>query len=357
VRREDFRGSAKIPAKAYTSGEFVDVPDLREDAEAPHDRTGEFGIRSAVAVPLRLTPLDVESDAEMGRPRVIGVVYMDRGGRDTLLRSAAREALEVLASEAAVAIENARLYRDSVERIRIERELEFARVVQQALLPGRTQSFPFCEAAGCNVPSRQIGGDFFDCFLRADGSLAFLLGDVAGKGPPAALLAASTHGMLSIFAELSASPAETMGRLNRAFRRRAPEGKFVTLFYGVLRPDGQLLYCNAGHNPPFLLSAGARPSSLETGGLPIGVLESECYEVGEIRLGKGDAVVVYSDGITEAESESGELFGEARLLASLEAASRSDAEDLLEAVLQGVRGFVGEREASDDVTLLVVRGR
>lgn len=353
--RDAFQGSSSVPAKAYSSGEFVDAPDLVEGAGAAHDRTLQLGIRSAVAVPLRLSRIDVEADAAMGRPRVIGVVYMDRSGRGAFLRPTAREALEVLAGEAAVAIENARLYRDSVERARLDQELAFAARVQQALLPERTLRYPFAETAGCNVPSRQIGGDFFDCFLLPDGNLAFLLGDVSGKGPSAALLAASSHGMAGIFAELSTSPAEAVTRLNRAFCRRAPTGRFLTLFYGVLRPDGTLTYCNAGHNHPLWLAAGKKPMGLETGGLPIGVLESEAYEEGTIRLGKADSVVVYSDGITDAESEDRELFGDERLLASLQSSGGASAEAILDSVLASVRGFVGLREPSDDVTLLVVR--
>ncbi len=355
LSREDFRGSRSIPERAYATGEVVDVPDLVEGGGNKHQMTVELGIRSAIAVPLRLLPLHVVADADIGRARITGVVYLDRRGRGALLRNATREALEVLAGEAAVAIENARLYREVLERQQLQKDLEFAQRVQQDLLPERMSRFPFCETASCNVASRQIGGDFFDCFRLPNGSVGFVLGDVAGKGPPAALLAAVAQGMLGAFADQTASPAETMSRLNRAFYRRSRPGRFITLFYGVLQPEGRLVFCNAGHNYPYLLSPGVPPRQLEKGGLPIGVVEGEAYEEDAVQLAPGDTVVVYSDGITEAESRGGELFGEERLLECLARSEGVSAELRMQAVLRCVSEFVAGHEASDDLTLFVVR--
>lgn len=352
---EEFRGSRKVPERAFAGGVVVDEPNLEEIPDGRHGETIQIGIRSAIAVPLRLVPLESLAIGTEEKARIIGVIYLDRRGRGALLTSSAREALEALAAEAGVAIENARLYREVVERQRTQQELEFARRVQEALMPERLSHYFFCETAGTNIPSRSIGGDFFDCFQLPDGSVGFVLGDVAGKGPAAALLAASAQGMLVVNAMNTVSPAEAMTRLNRAFCRRVPIGRFVTLFYGVLHPDGRLVFCNAGHNFPYLQPTGGDPRELETGGLPIGIVEDGAYEEETLHLRAGDKLIVFSDGITEAETKDGDQFGEDRLRECLQSLREASAEESMERILEDVTDFVAGHEASDDITLFVLR--
>jgi serine phosphatase RsbU (regulator of sigma subunit) len=240
-------------------------------------------------------------------------------------------------------------------RARVEQEIRTAADIQQALLPPRSYEAPSCTAVGASIPCRTIGGDFFDYFDLGGDHSAFTLGDVAGKGPPAAILAAMVQGLVVSHVGPGIAPAETMDRLNRALLRRVVEGRFATLFYGCLEGNGRLVTCNAGHNPGFLFRAKGGMERLEEGGLMIGAFDFATYAQQETVLAPGDTLVLYSDGVTDAESPSGEQFGEERLLACLEGARAAEPTALLDHVLESVRGFVAGHPPADDVTVMVVR--
>ncbi len=248
--------------------------------------TVALGIRNVLCVPLRLVRYLDRAEA-VGEERRIGVLYLDSREKGSLLSNSTRAALETLATEAAVAIENARLYRETMEKARMEQEMRIAAEIQQALLPkagrvGRATS----DAAAASLPCRSIGGDFFDYVDLSDGSFGFALGDVAGKGPPAALLSAMMQGMFAAQAAGSDSPSRTIGKVNLALYRRGIESRFVTLMYGSLQANGQLLYCNAGHNPPLVVGKnGFR--RLECGGPIVGLFESASYEEETVTLVAG----------------------------------------------------------------------
>jgi sigma-B regulation protein RsbU (phosphoserine phosphatase) len=240
-------------------------------------------------------------------------------------------------------------------RAREEQELRIAASIQQALLPPRSYEAASCSATGASIPCRTIGGDFFDYFELGDGCLAFALGDVAGKGPPAAILAAMVQGIFASNVKPGMPPATTVDRVNRALLRRAIEARFATLFYGCLDRAGKLISCNAGHNPGFLFRADGTMVRLEEGGLMVGAFDFAFYAEEESVLAPGDTLVLYSDGVTDAEAPGGEQFGEERLLASLERTRTHSPAAILEALLEDVRGFVGDHPPADDVTVLVVR--
>ena len=285
---------------------------------------------------------------------LIGVLYLDSRERGQLMSSAAREALEAVAGEAASAIESARLYREATEKARIERELQLAAEIQRALLPEALHSGAHFDVAAASIPCRSIGGDFFDYFNLPDGQFAFTLGDVAGKGPPAALLTAMIQGAFAAQVTSTDSPAALMAHINRTLIRRAIQSRFVTVMYGVLAPDGLLTYCNAGHNPPILLGrSGVR--RLGTGGLILGLFPHAIYEEETLQLEDGDTLVVFSDGVTEALNTAGDEFGEERLLPCIEGYRSSPPELLLDRVLATVRTFAASAAQNDDVTALVLR--
>jgi len=249
--------------------------------------------------------------------------------------------------------------RQIVDRIRKEareeQELRIAAEIQQALLPPRSIAGATFAAAGASIPCRTIGGDFFDTFELADGRLGFALGDVAGKGPPAAILAAMVQGIFASHVGAGAGPAETLDRVNKALLRRAIESRFATLVYGVLSPDGALVASNAGHNPTFLFRADGRLERLDKGGLMVGAFDFAAYEEDRAALRPGDTIVLYSDGVTDATSPSGDQFGEDRFLASLGTAHRETPEDLVARLIAEIRAFAAGEPPADDVTLLVVR--
>jgi sigma-B regulation protein RsbU (phosphoserine phosphatase) len=187
-----------------------------------------------------------------------------------------------------------------------------------------------------------------------DGSLGFALGDVAGKGPPAALLSAMMQGIFAAQAATADRPSQTISRVNLALYRRGIESRFVTLMYGVLDPDGRLIYCNAGHNPPLVIGrSGVR--RLERGGPIVGLFDSAVYEDEAIKLASGDWLVVFSDGVSEAMSASGEEYGEARIIACVEQNVALEPQKLLEALFTDVREFAKGAAQSDDITAMVLR--
>jgi sigma-B regulation protein RsbU (phosphoserine phosphatase) len=232
--------------------------------------------------------------------------------------------------------------------------MRIAAEIQQALLPKAGRSGAYFRAAAASLPCRSIGGDFYDYVDLSDGSFGFALGDVAGKGPPAALLSAMMQGIFAAQAAGSDSPSRTIARVNLALYRRGIESRFVTLMYGSLQPNGQLLYCNAGHNPPLVIGAnGFR--RLECGGPIVGLFESASYEEETVTLAPGDWLIVFSDGVSEALSATGEEYGEGRILSVVQRNVELEPQKLLEAVFSDVREFARGAAQNDDITAMVLR--
>jgi serine phosphatase RsbU (regulator of sigma subunit) len=349
-----FDTSRKIPEQVFATGKELVIADLPEGNLADaHLATIAHGIRHVLCVPLLLVRYVDQPGAPI-ESRPTGVLYLDSREKGTLLSQATREALETLAAEAAVAIENAQLYRESVEKRRIDDELRIASQIQQALLPRSRTRGSFYDASGTSIACRAIGGDFFEYIDLPDGSFGFALGDVSGKGPPAALLTAMLQGMFSTQAFAPVEPAEMMTRVNRALLARGIESRFATIFYAILRADGRLTYCNAGQNPPLLFSAsGVR--KLETGGMIVGLFPYASYQQEDVQLAAGDALAIFSDGVSEALNGSGEEYGEARIQAAVAPNWLEPSDAVLQALLESVRGFAQGAPQNDDVTALIVR--
>jgi len=373
-----FETSRKIPEEVFRTGEVRIESDLLDSSLADkHMGTIALGIRNVLCVPLRLVRY-VDQATAPAEDRRIGVLYLDSREKGTLLANPTRAALETLAMEAAVAIENAQLYRAALEKARLEQEMRTAAEIQRALLPTRTRVGRFFDAAAEMMPCRSIGGDFFDYIDLPDGRFGFALGDVAGKGPPAALLAAMLQGTLAAQAFASAGPAATLLSVNTALVRRGIQGRFVTLFYGILGPDGRLTYCNAGHNPPLLISraagvpgAAAAPGwaagvpgaaaalawpgvrRLDRGGPIIGLFEGIGFEEETVTLEPGDSLVMFSDGVSEALNTSDEEFGDERILRSVDGLG-DEAQRRLGGLFEAVSRFAGDAAQHDDVTAMVV---
>ena len=349
-----FATSRKIPEEVFRTGEPRIVADLLDgDLANVHMGTVALGIRNVLCVPLRLVRY-VDKAENVGEERRIGVLYLDSREKGSLLSGSTRAALETLATEAAVAIENARLYRETMEKARMEQEMRIAAEIQQALLPKAGRVGAYFRAAAASLPCRSIGGDFYDYVDLTDGSLGFALGDVAGKGPPAALLSAMMQGIFAAQAATSDAPSRTISRVNLALYRRGIESRFVTLMYGVLTADGKVTYCNAGHNPPLIVGAsGVR--RLERGGPIVGLFEAATYEEETVKLAPGDWLVVFSDGISEAMSATGEEYGESRIIDCVQRNAALDPGRLLDALFADVREFARGAAQSDDITAMVLR--
>jgi sigma-B regulation protein RsbU (phosphoserine phosphatase) len=349
-----FDTSQKIPQQVFVTGREMIVADLMDGTLAgQHMGTVALGIRHVLCTPLRVVRYVDRADASIAHEPV-GVLYLDSREKGQLLSTATRNALEAFATEAAAAIESARLYREAAEKARLERELELAAEIQRALMPQAVRSGGHFEVAAASIPCRAIGGDFFDYYNLAGGELGFVLGDVAGKGPSAALLTAMIQGMFATQVGVASSPAGLVASVNDSLIRRGLQSRFATVMYGALSGDGQLTYCNAGHNPPILFARNG-VKRLETGGLILGLFEQATYDQETVTLDPGDVLVVYSDGVTEALNADGQEFGDERLLDCIQKDLDASPAELLDRLLSAVRGFAAGAAQHDDITALVLR--
>ena len=347
-----FTTSEKIPREVFRTGQSRTVADLMEgDLAGQHDRTIAVGIRHVLCVPLRVAAM---SAAAAGDLKTIGVLYLDGREKSTMMSDATRASLEAFATQAALAIDSARLYAESAEKARTDRDLRIAADIQRALLPEPAFDAGIADLAAASIPCRTVGGDFFDYIDVGDGGFGFALGDVAGKGPPAALLAAAVQSNFAAHAPVSKTPADAMERINKALLRRAIEARFATMFYGAITPDGKLSYSNAGQEPPLVVRANST-AWLEEGGPVLGLLSIATYNFDTVPLAPGDLVVVCSDGVTEARNIAGDEFGRDRLLEALDGRHGSKPEAVLEHVLGLVKTFSQGAAQADDITLLILR--
>jgi len=241
-----------------------------------------------------------------------------------------------------------------LEKVRLDKELTVAVEVQRALLPNTRHSTTFCEAVGDSIPCRSIGGDFFEMVHLEPGDFAVALGDVGGKGPASALVAATIQGMLAVEVENRHRPAEILANLNRQLFRRGIAPRFATLFLGALSPTGRFVYANAGHNSPIVLTRNGF-QRLTIGGTILGAFSESTFEEGTVALSEGDSMIMFSDGVTEASDIHDQEFGEDRLLSYLAAVGDDAPTSVLRGILGSVREFCDGAAQSDDITAAVIR--
>ena len=242
------------------------------------------------------------------------------------------------------------------ERLSLKGELEVAREIQLALLPKGTYASGDMEISGVTKPANTVGGDFYDVLPQSDGSIVLTLGDVAGKGSPAALLMALLLAALRTLVEERMSPAALVARLNIQICRHSPASRFITLVYGVYDPaSGRLIYVNAGQNPPLIRRRDGRFEKLAGTGIALGLFEHATYEAAETVLAPGDMIVLYSDGITEAEDPAGQPFEESGLEMVIERSAERPAFAVTTDVLAAVQDHAHRARFADDLTILVLK--
>jgi sigma-B regulation protein RsbU (phosphoserine phosphatase) len=245
------------------------------------------------------------------------------------------------------------------DRLSLKRDLEVAREIQQAMLPEGTWSGPGVEAFGITKPANTVGGDFYDILPQPDGRVIVALGDVAGKASPAALLMALLLAMMRTLVDEGLTIAQLVSRLNTQIGRHAPASRFITLFVASYDPrTGEMEFVNAGQTPPLLRRQNGTVERLMTGGIALGLFEGSKYESGRARLERGDALVMYSDGITEAEDPSGQPFDEAGLERTLAlypgAFPNASAASIGEAIFDAVERHRRDSRLADDLSVLVL---
>jgi sigma-B regulation protein RsbU (phosphoserine phosphatase) len=242
------------------------------------------------------------------------------------------------------------------DRLSLKDDLEIAREIQQAMLPAGTFSTPELSACGLTRPANTVGGDFYDILPTPGGDVIVALGDVAGKGSPAALLMALLLAMMRTLVDEGLDGAALLDRLNIQVSKHSPASRFITLFYARYEPaSGRLTYVNAGHTPALLQRRDGSFERLLGGGVALGMFEGSTYEAHETTLAPGDLLVIYSDGITEAESPAGQPFEEAGLEAVLREADPEDPRAIGRTVLAAVERHAQDFKLADDLTVLLLR--
>ena len=255
------------------------------------------------------------------------------------------------------AVEHSRLREESeLFQQHLEEELAEAQRIQQCLLPQQSPSVDGLDIGIFSLPAEQVGGDYHDFIELPSGELGIVVGDVSGKGMPAALLMASVQASLRAYAETSHSPKRTISQVNNLLYRYTESHKFVTLFYGVLNPQsGVLTYSNAGHNYPLIFRDRKCVYELDSTGMPCGILANGQYDENRVEMKQGDIAIFYTDGITEAMNSKEMMFGERRLKDLVSKNSHLSLTDLVNNIRGELSRFVGDRHQFDDLTLVALK--
>ncbi|MBA7705510.1 hypothetical protein ES703_114341 [subsurface metagenome] len=266
--------------------------------------------------------------------------------------------LHAVANQGAVAIENARLFQENLEKQRMEEELAIARDLQMSMLPASCPEIEGFEIAALSTPAREVGGDFYDFIEMGKGRLGLVVGDVTGKSVSGALVMSASRSVFRMLSEGELSVGEIMVRANQRTKKDIKSGMFVALLYAVLNGrERTLSLCSAGQTQPIHLAAKTGGANLvETLGdtFPLGILDDADYRETQLQLAPGDNLVFYTDGIVEAMNDKEEIFGFERLLAVVQGAPSMSADSLLKEILGKVNAFVGGAAQHDDLTVIVV---
>src|SRR5580765_3903012 len=290
------------------------------------------------------------------KDRIIGLIYLDS---PFVLREFTKDDLSlltVMANIAAIRIENARLAEvEQAERI-MARDLSQEADIQGRMLPEKAPDVPGADLAGFNMACRTVGGDYYDFFTYPDGRVALALGDVSGKGMPASLMMMALHARVQVLAEDPSDLGAFMMRLNKATCAKCPSNRFITFFFSALdAATGELSFANAGHNPPIIVRANGDAEMLEGGGPVLGILSIAPYSEMHAQLNRGDMLVLYSDGVTEANNPAYDEFDEERFIEVLKAHRFLPATQIVEKVIRAVTDFAAGAPQADDITILVAK--
>lgn len=315
-----------------------------DEVDGPHDVRGESLVRGLVSLP----SVGLPDDGSIAGLRSV----VEQKGRDELMAEVQTKNVELQES-----LDNLRRERSAKERM--ESELNIGREIQMSMLPLSFPAFPDrtdFDVHASLFPAREVGGDFYDLFLIDNQHFCFCVGDVSGKGVPSALFMAVTKTLIKSRAANDLSPASILSHVNTELSHRNESCMFVTIFLAILDLEsGEMAYTNAGHNPPYLKRAGGELVRLDRRHGPIvGAAEGLAYREDSERLGPGDFVILYTDGVTEAMNVGGELYSEDRLLKLLSQQRSSSVEESVQEVVNDVWAYQGEAEQADDVTVMTV---
>jgi sigma-B regulation protein RsbU (phosphoserine phosphatase) len=324
----------------------------------PETSVADLDLRSVVCVPLvRVRLASSQETIAASAHDTLGLLYMDSRISAADLSLGNREILQTLALEASTILENARLLAEEREKQRLEEELNIARTIQRDLLPNLLPCDGWFRACGSSIASRQVGGDYFDVRPAGPDGYACTIADVSGKGVSAALLAALLQGAFSIASGDSTQVDALMVRVNHFLNERAQGEKYATVFFCTIQRNGELRWANAGHPKPVLVRTNGELVSLDSTGMPLGLLDAAAYETKSMQLEAGDKIVLYSDGLSEAENGEGQFFDPAMFRDVLRKHAVAGSIELHDRLVEAVNEFTEDAEPTDDITTLVLEYR
>jgi serine phosphatase RsbU (regulator of sigma subunit) len=342
---EEVRISRTVMEEVLQNGKSVLTADAQHDPRYASQTIALLGIRSVLAVPL-----------SVNQNEVFGLIYADSPTTEATFSEEHLNILTTLASVASIRVENARLLEERFERERMERELELATEIQQRFQPSAPPQMEGYEFQGISFSCYEIGGDYYDFIRLHDSKMLIALGDVSGKGTAAALLMSSLHAAIHAQVAARSSLPQIVKAVNEYLSENTPANRFVTLFIAELNPEeGTLRYINAGHNPPLIGKTNGAVEQLDSGGFPLGIMPFAEYEIGETRLNHGEALVIYSDGVSEAANLKGEEFGMERLSQVIQKNLSASASGMRDKVESALSAFTQTAPAGDDITLVIVK--
>jgi len=267
-----------------------------------------------------------------------------------------RRLLSIIGSQSAQIIENARLLEEEKRLISLQEELSMASEIQRKLLPDQPPEIPGYQLFATNIPAKSVGGDYYDFVPISDDRLAFCLGDITGKGMPAAMLMSNLQATFRSQVLVNDDCAICIRRTNKLLYRSTESTKFATMIYGALDPKtGQIKYTNGGHDCPILFKKNQEPTELESTGLILGIFEESEYTQESIQLETGDLLLIFSDGITEAMNSDLEMYGTNRLLELVQTQADKPVSEIGSIILESVREHAGSNTQSDDITLMLIK--
>lgn len=352
--------SRSVVKRVVNSRRELIVSDTGEESSmGQQESVARLELHTVMAIPLDKLPMIESLDATVStrQGELLGVLYLDSHVPSSAFSELDREVLRTLAREAATVIENARLFAASRAKALLDHDIEIASQIQHRLLPKELPELPEVSVTGTTLSCRSVGGDCFDVVELGGGRHGFFVGDVSGKGISAALLATLLQGVFFTTAASDIPLADIVSRVNEYLCVRSGEDRYATVFYGVLDADGHLEYINAGHVPPLLRRKSGQLEGLGSGNFPVGMFAEAVYQSAHIQLGSGDFLVIYTDGVSEAANVRNELFEEARLRRIVEDFKGQSAQELTDAIREGMRLFTEGAPQADDITLLVVQYR
>ena len=341
----EVRVSRAIINEVVVNGQSVLTSDAQQDPKFASQTIILQGIRSVLAVPM-----------SVDERHVFGMIYADSPTHQASFTTEHLNILTTLASVASIRVENASLLDERINRERMERELELATEIQQRFQPDGPPTVSGYDFQGISFSCYEIGGDYYDFIPRHDGTMLVALGDVSGKGTSASLLMSSLHAAIHGQVAARTPLGELVTAVNVYLANNTPANRFITLFAAELDPEtGNLTYINAGHNPPLIGRADGSLELVQSGGLPLGLMDFAEYEVGTAQLQPGDVLFIYSDGVSEANNINEDEFGMERLQKVISSNVSRSASGIRDKVESALSDFTGTAAPNDDITLVIVK--